>query len=96
MYEADLALTNRAAYYAAQVLQFVVLHKAIGIAVIMTMMSISGANAILRDGEVGLGDMSGVFAHQGNDTKNLGNKKYSYNPRAQTARCGCWKHQEPD
>jgi hypothetical protein len=77
VYEADLALTNRAAYYAAQVLQFVVLHKAVGIAAIMTVRSSSGANAFFRHGEVGLSDMSGVFAHDGNDTENLGNKKYS-------------------
>jgi hypothetical protein len=91
--EADLALMSRAGHYATEVLQFVVLYKAVDIATIVSVGSISGAEAVFRDGEIGLSDMSRVFAHEGKDTKNLGNNKYSDNPRAQTTRYGCWKHE---
>jgi hypothetical protein len=94
--KAALALTDRAGQYTAEVLQFVVLHKAVGIAVIVRVGHISGADAILSDHEIGCSDMSGMFAHERKDTKNLRNQKYSDHPRAQMARCGCWKHQEPD
>jgi hypothetical protein len=95
MDEAAFALTDRADQHTTEVLQLVVLHKAIGIAVVVPMGS-SGADAILREGEIGFNNMSGVFAHEGKDSKNLGSKKYPDNPRTQTACCGCWNHKEPD
>ena len=80
MDEAALALTNRAGQHATEVLQFVVLNKAVGIAAIVTVVSSSCADAILREGEIGLRDMSGVFAHEGKDSKDLGNNEQSDNP----------------
>jgi hypothetical protein len=94
--QAALALTDRAGQYATEVLQFMMLHEAVGVAVIVLVGRVSSADAVLRDGEIGLSDMSGVFAHEGKDTKNLGNKKYSYNQRTQAVRYGRWKHQKPD
>ena len=96
MEEAALVWIGRAGQYAAEVLQFVVLHEAVGIALIMPMGGMSGADAIFRDGEIRLCDMSGVFAHEGKDTKNLGNEEYSHNQRTQAVRYGRWKHQKPD
>jgi hypothetical protein len=93
MEEAALVWIGRAGQYAAEVLQFVVLHEAVGIALIMPMGGMSGADAIFRDGEIRLCDMSGVFAHERENTKNLGKQKYSDNPRTETARCGCGKNQ---
>jgi hypothetical protein len=92
--KAALVLINGAGQYATEILQFVVLHKAVGIALIVPVGGISGADAILSDGEIGLRDMSGVSAHEREDTKNLGKQKYSDNPRTQTARGGCSKHLE--
>ena len=80
MEEAALVWIGRAGQYAAEVLQFVVLHKAVGIAAIVTVVSSSRADAILREGEIGLRDMSGVFAHEGKDSKDLGNNEQSDNP----------------
>jgi hypothetical protein len=91
--EAALALADRTGQYATEVLQLVMLHKAIGIAVKVPVGRISITDAMPSESEIGFSDMSGVFAHERKDTKNLGNKKYADNPWTQTARCGCWKHQ---
>jgi hypothetical protein len=93
MEEAALVWIGRAGQYAAEILQFVMLNEAVGIALIMPMGGMSGTDAIFRDGEIGLRDVGGVFAHERENTKNLGKQKYSDNPRTQTARCGCGKNQ---
>jgi hypothetical protein len=93
MQEAAPVWIGRAGQYAAEILQFVMLHKAVGIALIVSMGSMSGADAIFRDGEIRLCDMSGVFAHERENTKNLRKQKYSDNPRTETARCGFEKNQ---
>ena len=51
------------------------LHKSIGITAIVPMRHIAFADAVLRESEVGLGDVSGVLAHQRKNTKNLGGEK---------------------
>ena len=56
------------------------LHKAVGIAVIVLVWSICRTDAVLRGSEISFGEMSGMFAHERKDPKNLGNKKYSDNP----------------
>jgi hypothetical protein len=94
--EAAFALAGRAGQHATEILQFVVLHEAVAIAVIMSVGRASAADAILSDGEIGLRDMSGVLAHERKDTENLRNQKDSDNPWTQTARCGGWKHRAVD
>jgi hypothetical protein len=91
--EAARVWINRAGQDAAEILQLVVLHKAVGIALIVPMGGLSGTDAILSDGEIGLRDMSGVFAHEREHTKNLRKQKYSDNPRTQTACGGSSKNQ---
>jgi len=48
--------------------------------VIVLVWSICRTDAVLRGSEISFGEMSGMFAHERKDPKNLGNKKYSDNP----------------
>jgi len=89
--------TNDASERAVQILQFMVLDETIGVPVVMVALrDTSAAGITLKMDQLAFGRMRGVFAHQGNDTEDLGNKKQSDEPRTQTTHCGHRDHSEPE